>query len=370
MRILYLSNSYTVHDRRFLDVLSGSSHESWFLPLDQDRDSWFSTELPSDINLVPWPSDQVKPAEPEGILEFVPDYLEIVNRIQPQVIHAGPVYSMGFLTALIDFHPSMVMSWGSDLLLDASSSRMMEWMSRVALEHADTFVCDSDAVRLKALELAPAGFDDMVQFPWGVDLDRFGSESVSRDIRKDLGWEDCVVIFSSRSWEPLYGLDTVVEAFRIASSGNPLLRMILAGDGTLRPDIERSIRQTGISELIHCPGMIPQAELADYYQSSDSYLSCSRSDGASISLLEAMASRLPVIVTDIASNREWVESGRNGWLVTSGDENAFADAILEAARADTRRLTEIGMRNRTVVESRADWRINAGKLLEAYERFE
>ena len=370
MRILYLSNGYTVHDRRFLDVLSGSRHETWFLPLDQDTTRWVSPDLPPDISFVPWPSGREKPAEPAGMLEFVPDLLEIVGKTEPQVIHAGPVWSMGFLTALIDFHPAMVMSWGSDLLLDAAGDRMMEWMSRFALSRADTFVCDSDAVRLKALELAPAGFGDLVQFPWGVDLARFGDEPVSRDIRKDLEWEDCVVILSSRSWEALYGLDTVVEAFRIASAGNPRLRMILAGDGSLRPDIERRIEEAGLTDLVHRPGMIPQAELAEYYAGADLYLSCSRSDGASISLLEAMASRLPVIVTDIASNREWVEGGRHGWLVPAGEGKAFADAILEAAGTDAGRLSEIGMNNRRVVESRADWNVNAGKLLAAYERFE
>ncbi len=91
-------------------------------------------------------------------------------------------------------------------------------------------------------------------------------------------------------------------------------------------------------------------------------------DGTSVSLLEALASGLPVVVSDLASNREWVHPGENGWLGEAGNPAAFAAAILEAAALDPGRLTAIGRANRSVAEARADWSENSRSLLEAYER--
>ena len=95
--------------------------------------------------------------------------------------------------------------------------------------------------------------------------------------------------------------------------------------------------------------------------------SCAHSDGTSVSLLEAMASALPVLVTDISSNREWVAPGENGWLAPSGDAGAVAAALVAAAALDGEARREMGLRNRRVVEARADWGVNGARLLEAYD---
>ena len=63
-------------------------------------------------------------------------------------------------------------------------------------------------------------------------------------------------------------------------------------------------------------------------RAADLYVSASRSDGSSISLLEAMASGLPVVATKVGGNSEVVEDGLTGLLVPSADPNALAEAIL------------------------------------------
>jgi glycosyltransferase involved in cell wall biosynthesis len=98
---------------------------------------------------------------------------------------------------------------------------------------------------------------------------------------------------------------------------------------------------------------------------ADLYLSASHTDGSSVSLLEAMASGCPVVVSDIPGNREWVRSGVNGWLFKDGDSNAMAQSILLAI--ETRgTLAEMGMAARQIAEQRADWRKNFPKLIQAY----
>ena len=79
-----------------------------------------------------------------------------------------------------------------------------------------------------------------------------------------------------------------------------------------------------------------------------------------------MASGIPVLVSDIAGNAEWVTSGENGWLFPDGNVDALAQKILRAA--DLRNdLSQMGVRARKLAETRADWKKNFPKLLAAFE---
>ena len=71
--------------------------------------------------------------------------------------------------------------------------------------------------------------------------------------------------------------------------------------------------------------MISQERLPDYFRAADLYVSCSLSDGSSVSLFEAMATGLPVVVTEAPGNHEWVLTSDNGWLAAPGDAGCRKD---------------------------------------------
>jgi glycosyltransferase involved in cell wall biosynthesis len=81
-----------------------------------------------------------------------------------------------------------------------------------------------------------------------------------------------------------------------------------------------------------------------------------------------MATGLPAIVSDIPSNREWVEEGCNGWLAPAGSSEEFAHRMLRAARLSPEQRKLFSERNQRMVAERADWDRNFPKLLEIYER--
>jgi glycosyltransferase involved in cell wall biosynthesis len=113
------------------------------------------------------------------------------------------------------------------------------------------------------------------------------------------------------------------------------------------------------------PGQVSYAELPQFYRSADLYVAATRSDGTSISLLEAMACGCPVLVSDIPGNREWVEEGVNGWLFPEGNAEALAQGILRAIEV-RKQLPRMGEAARQIAEQRADWVKNFNQLLEAY----
>jgi glycosyltransferase involved in cell wall biosynthesis len=82
--------------------------------------------------------------------------------------------------------------------------------------------------------------------------------------------------------------------------------------------------------------------------------------------MEALASGLPALVSDIPGNREWLENSPAGWLFGDGDEVGLAEGIMKAyhQRQD---LAKVGQAARHLAEERADWRKNFQVLLTAYQ---
>ena len=80
-----------------------------------------------------------------------------------------------------------------------------------------------------------------------------------------------------------------------------------------------------------------------------------------------MATGLPAIVSDIASNREWVTKEKNGWLASVGSSEEFAEKLLRAANLKTGDREAISGRNQRIVAERADWDSNFPGLLRLYE---
>ena len=160
-----------------------------------------------------------------------------------------------------------------------------------------------------------------------------------------------------------------------ASLPHPI-KLVMMGGGSLANQIHNIIARYGAGDVVQFTGMLPHKQQAAQFAAADVYISCAHTDGTSISLLEAMATGLPVIVTDIPSNREWVtpfkpegfEAEANGWLTTKGDVQAVAAAIVDAAQLPPNTRLAIAQRNRAVVEARGDWQKNSQLLLQAYQR--
>ena len=177
MRPLYFTRDYTPHDHRFLSALAGSAHSIYSLRLERSGRQLEDRPLPPQVEQVQWRGGQA-PLRTADAPALLADLKRVIRRVQPDVIHAGPIQSAAFLAALSGFRPLVSMSWGSDLLMDAERDWKMRYATRYTLRRSTVLVGDCDAVRKKAGEFGfPAG--RVVLFPWGVDLTRFSTTSLS-----------------------------------------------------------------------------------------------------------------------------------------------------------------------------------------------
>jgi L-malate glycosyltransferase len=370
MRVLYFSRSYTTHDRRFLAALADSPHEIWYLRLEDDTAHYESRPVPDGIRELDPLAGVRRATLPEQWIPLVPRLETVLGRVKPDLVHAGPLQSCTLLAALSGFHPLLAMSWGSDVLVDAQRDDFWEWMTRYSLRHSDMLISDCAEVSGAARRIGRQEACQIVQFPWGVDIASYHPGPDTLSLRGKVGWRDSTLVIGTRTWEPGYGVMHLLAGFRLAYARLPRLRLVLLGTGSQRAEVERFVAENGLRDAVDLAGAVPAERLPEYFRAADVYASCAYSDGSSLSLLEAMATGLPVLATDRPSNREWIGGPDQGLLAPFGDVSAIAAALMELAELPVDRRREIEARNRAVVEERANWKLNAARLLDTYQKLQ
>ncbi len=363
MRILYFSRDYTPHDYRFLAALANTEHQVFYLRLEDRGIPLEDRSLPSAIQQVHWKGGAAPARLRDGIW-LLKDLRRVIQRLNPDLIHAGPLQTTGLLSALSGYQPLVSMSWAYDLLLDADKDKLWRWATRYTLNHSAVLLGDCQAVKQKAAQFGYSE-DRIFIFPWGVDLQQFkpGADS---GLRARLGWQNDFVLISGRAWEPIYGVDVLARAFVIAAQKCSDLRLILLGNGSEAAHLRRIFIEGDVLDRVHLGGYVSQNRLPDFYRAADLYISASHSDGSSVSLMEALASGLPSIVSDIPTNREWITPDEHGWHFPDGDAAGLAEKIIYA-RNQRVILSKMSQSCRRLAEQRADWSKNFQVLLKAYE---
>lgn len=365
MKIIYFSKNYSPHDYRFLSSLSKTDHEILYLRLEANKRPTEDRPLPENIEQILWAGGKGE-FRWRDLPRLDLDLRRLIRKIKPDLIHAGPIQNCAFLAALSGFRPILAMSWGYDLVMDADKSAWMRWVTRYTLKRSAYFTSDANVSRQKAVAY---GMDPerTVIFPWGTDIEHFLPKKEGREKKVPGADRKSITLFCSRTWEPIYGVDVLARAFVKVASVNPDVDLILLGGGSQGSRIRQILMNGGVLDRVHFGGYVGQKDLPRWYHMADLYISPSRVDGSSVTLMEALASGLPCLVSDIPGNKEWIEDEVNGWLFRDGDVNDLAEKILHAIK-NRDAFETLGQAARRTAEQKADWKKNFGKLLETYDK--
>jgi len=146
------------------------------------------------------------------------------------------------------------------------------------------------------------------------------------------------------------GVDLLAAAFVELAREFANVRLKVIGDGELREELEQTLRP--VRERVEFVGFRDWDQLPDAYASADVLCVPSRYDGWGLVVPEGLASGLPVIATDrMGAALEFVETGRNGWLIPAGDQKALIDAMCEAAGLSASELEQMGRHARESVSA-------------------
>jgi glycosyltransferase involved in cell wall biosynthesis len=195
--------------------------------------------------------------------------------------------------------------------------------------------------------------DQLIWMPNPVDVDEFRplppAEAAEWRRRHDIPMDAFVIIYTGRlSHEK--GLTGLLQGFSRASRGIPQALLLLAGDGALRPELERLGGELGLnSQNLRFLGRIPSSEIPSWLAASDIFALTSPSEGFSCALVEAMSVGLPSVVTAIPANLQLIEDGEHGLTVPFDDHDAIAQAFVRLCRDSAlRQAMSVASRQRVV----------------------
>lgn len=203
-----------------------------------------------------------------------------------------------------------------------------EWIYRRSLLRTDAVVavCEAARARFLAQGVRPRG--GLATVPNGIRLDTFHAADDARrlSLREMLGFDaQTRIVGTVGRLSEVKDQAALLRAFALAHEARPDSALVLVGDGPLRAQLQAQAAALGIDGRVRFLG--DRGDVRVLLPGFDVFVLCSRSEGYSMALLEACASAVPIVATNVGGNREIVADGRNGHLVPAMAPEALAEAI-------------------------------------------
>ena len=254
-------------------------------------------------------------------------FLRAVEEFSPDVVFSPWPYPDGWAALRLARRaglPVVVKCIGSDVLqLDKHPSRRQRTIEAVCGADGVIAVSRHMAVRLIELGVSPERLHVVID---GVDRTRFcpGDKGAAR-ARLGLSADKRIVLFVGNLVE-VKAVDVLLKAWRGVSPGGDVSKLIIVGDGPLRPELERQAESMELRPSVEFRGAIPHENLPDWFRAADAFVLASRSEGVPNVLLEASACDTPWVATNVGGIPEIADLGRSK-LVSPDQVDELSDAL-------------------------------------------
>ena len=345
MRLCFLAAGNSVHGYRWIQFFAENGHEIHWVSLTP-----FEMQAPRGAKLYDLSSDFGKLASLGATALKI---RKIIRKITPEVVHAHYAGSYGMLGAISGFQPLVLTAWGSDIL-SAGRAPVKGSLVKWVLRKATLITCDADHM-VEAMCSLGADIKRIHLVFFGVEVDRFCPGSGDEEIRAKWRAQGHRVVISLRNLEPLYSIETLIEAVPRVIAAVPEARFVIAGGGSQESVLKELARALGVEASVIFIGRYLNSDLPKMLRSADVYVSTSLSDaGIAASTAEAMASGLPVVITDTGENRRWVEEGESGFVVAARDPSALAEKLILLLKDSSKRAA-MGHAARAIIVERNNY---------------
>lgn len=230
---------------------------------------------------------------------------------------------------------------------DINPSSRREWLFRQSMRWTDVAATVCEAARTRLAEIAAAPPEKLRAVPNGIHVERFRAAGHGSRARLVAGLglppgTHLVGFVGRLNWAK--DLTTLVRAFALVAARRDDVALVLVGDGEEREALAGEVARAGLGDRVRLLG--DRSDVPDLLSGFDLFAMSSISEGYSIALLEACASGLPVVATDVGGNREIVRDGHHGLLVPARDPDALATALVALLADPERRAAMAGAARR------------------------
>ena len=284
-------------------------------------------------------------------MRFAPAIRNLAGRLDVDLVHAHYLLPYGYWAAEAGVHPLVMSPWNTDIFTYGRDRARGRKRVRAAVAAGDGYVVSSIGNADETVRLG-ADPDRVHRIVWYVDLPPFGPEHRKPGLAARFGWpDDSLVILSLRNYRPNTNLDVLLRAFDRVSREEPRVRLIMAArGGWIRDEIEGVLDELGLRDRV-AQHFAPPDELPELCASSDIGISIASTDATPASMIESMASGLPMVMGDAITIDEWITPGDGGEVVDCRDTDAVTAALLKLTR-DPELRARYGERNIRVTRER------------------
>jgi glycosyltransferase involved in cell wall biosynthesis len=239
------------------------------------------------------------------------------------------------------------------------SSHWHLWVDRLTSRNVDRYVCVSQAVARFSVDRGRLSADRIAVIPNGVDLERYPASNPIDPRALGIAGGRRFVTFVGRL-EPQKGLRWLIQSAPNWLARVPGCDLLVVGRGPERERLERLCLETGIADRVHWAGW--RDDVPEVLAASQLVVLPSRWEGMPNVLLQAMASGLAVVASDVEGVRELLGESAEPQLVRYGDSATLAERLV-GLLTDRSRAAELGKRNR----ERTERQFTIGRMVAAYE---
>ena len=356
MRVCHLGDASVIHTWRWVDSMEKKGHETHLISLKPLREEFKNPNV--KVHVIP----KTNLKNPLNLLLTINRIRNLVKQINPDIIDAHYVTHYGFFAALTG-KPFICSAWGSDIVILPKQSKLIRAITKFTLKRTKAVTCDAYHMA-KAIEDLGTDKEKIKLIYYGVDLEKINPDNFREKFKRE---NDKPVITTVRNLEPRYDTETIIKSIPVVLKEFPDAKFIVIGDGSQRAHLEELAKSLNCSENVEFTGRLANERLPEYFVRSDVYVSTSLADGGlGAATAEAMACELAVVVTNFGDNRQWVEDGKNGFVIGLKDHENLASKIIELLRDKSLR-EQMGKMNRTIITERLNEIVEMDKLDKLYK---
>lgn len=289
-----------------------------------------------------------------GMRQGIPDPRALVGvgrllrRLNPDVLHAHMVHAnlLARLSRLVVPTPIVISTIHNEN--EGSQWRYVAYRLTRRLSTVTTAVSQVALAEATRRGAAPAG--SILMVPNGLSTAPYAPDPSARErTRAWLGLDDRFAWLAVGRLTEAKGHDVMVDAFARVLRDHADATLLIAGEGRLEDEIRTRIREAGMDGPVRLLGL--RSDVVDLMQAADGFLMTSRWEGLPMVLLEAGASALPVVATDVGGSRAAVLDGVTGYLTPAADPGASAQAMGRVMDLGTQARHAMGAAGRAHIQA-------------------
>jgi len=283
-----------------------------------------------------------------GNILFSIKILKKLKDINPDIVHVEGLWIgiPGYLAKKILKIPYVVTGHGSDVYLQ--SKLLLNLRSKPVLKSADAVIALTENMKKEMENICKK---NVFVVPNGINLKEFENLSKIQNIKKEHR-----ILFVG-SLVSIKGIRYLIESMKMIRNKYSNAQLVIVGDGTDKYKLEKLVIELDLCNCVSFVGKVPNHKIAQYMIESDIFVLPSLSEGFGIVLLEAMASGLPIVASNVGGIPSLIQNGVNGFLVDPKNPEKIAEKVLFLFNNEDI-MIKISKNNKKIVEN-YDW----GKII-------